>query len=627
MSIAPIPFREAVQRPRHNDAANWPARGTPNRLEPECWPSLRPSFTVAPGATVFTMGSCFARNIERHLDQLGFEVPAVTLTRTDPDAAAAFGAELFNKYTPTAIAQELRWARTIRDRDDQVREEDVLPLLLDLGNDRFIDLHARADPGYGLPLEEQLARRKLIYALSRTAFDCDLAVITLGLIETWWDTRTGQSIEMHPRAIRHPDSQHFAFRPLDYPEALAAVQQALELILETPRTKVLLTTSPVPLHVTFTEDDVIVANMMSKSVLRAVAGVVTRDTDRVDYFPSYESVMLTKQESVWRSDLIHIEDAFVGRVMARVVEAYVEGATTGQYETAMAFGTAARAEQFDVAAAHYPMLRDLPPDPALPSLPLDLAVYEIGVGDAERARTRLLALEPTEQAGFAEHLRLAWLLQSLGEDEAAERHRTNGFAMIASNWVMVHNTLVLSRQLDRPDEHRRILEKAEIAFADNSVALARLALFQRERGDEESYHRLMRRLVETGGPTEQIVRYAQEFLKAGDRDTALAIVSHVAEPEQSTEATLQIASIALWNARFEQAIGALERRLAIAPKDPRAAGMYALALAQADQEPAALRAARRAVELGTVNPQVPKLIARLEAKLRRKSPAQPAPTS
>lgn len=611
MTNGSIPFRDALRR--QNDAAKWPDRTEANRLEPECWPVITPSFTVAPGATVFTMGSCFARNIELHLDRLGFDVPAITLTRHDPAVERLFGAELFNKYTPVSIEQELLWARAILDRDDMVREEDVRPLLLDLGKDRFIDLHARADPGYGLPFAEQMERRRLTYQWLRTAFDCDLAVVTLGLIETWWDTKTGWAIEAHPRAMRHPASEHFAFRPLDYPEALAAVEQTMRLILANPRTKVLLTTSPVPMHTTFTQDDVIVANMMSKSLLRTVAGTVTQGNERIDYFPSYESVMLTKQASVWTNDLIHIEEAFVGRVMARVIDAYVEGAVSGDYDSALAFATAVRGGALEDAAAHYPALRDAPADPAKPGLPLDLAQYELATGAPEAARARLLAAAIPDKE-FGDLLRAAWLLQQLDEDEAAEDCRRRGFAGVASNWVIVHNVVVQAGQFRRFDEQRRLLLKAEAAFATNPDALARIAALQREQGDEQAYHRIMGALMELDAAPEQRTRYAQEFLSKGDRDTALAIVSRVAEPEQSPEATRQLASIASWKHEYDEAAEILARRLAVDPDDAPATGMYAIALAQAGSEIEALAAGRRAIALGATNPQVPKLVERLEAR-------------
>ncbi len=608
-----IPFREAARRPGANSAATWPARGEPNRLEPECWPVLRPSFTVAKGATVFTMGSCFARNIETHLDRLGFAVPAVTLTRSNSALTAAYGAEIFNKYTPTSIAQELEWARTIYDRDDTLTEQDVMPLLLQLGEDRYVDLHARADPGFGLPFDEQMARRRLIYSWLRTAFDCDLAVVTLGLIETWWDTRVDQSIEMHPRALRHPDAKHFGFKPLDYTRSLSATRQALSVLLRNPRTKVLITTSPVPLETTFTTDDVIIANMMSKSILRAVAGTVTQDNDRVDYFPSYESVMLTKQASVWMNDLIHIEQAFVGRIMARVVEAYVVDAATSQYEQAMAFSTAVMGGAIDDAAPLYEVLRDGPGDPALHALPLDLAHYEIAVGDAETARKRLRALHDSG-AETAEGFRFAWLLQSVGEDVAAEEQRQRAFAQIAGNWAMLEAVMVQMHRQGRDDEHLRLMQKAETTFIANPDVLARLALFYRDRGDEPNHQRLLQAAALAGGTPEQIAYYAQQFLSAGNHDAAHAIVSLLKSPEHSPEASRQLATIASGRQRFDEAASHLKRRLDAAPDDVIALGMYAVALTQAGREVEALVAGRRALSLDSDDPRIPDLVARLEAR-------------
>ena len=43
----------------------------------------------------------------------------------------------------------------------------------------------------------------------------------------------------------------------------------------------------------------------------------------MDYFPSYESVMLSRDTSVWMDDLIHVQPGFVGLIMSRVTVAYV----------------------------------------------------------------------------------------------------------------------------------------------------------------------------------------------------------------------------------------------------------------------------------------------------------------
>ena len=65
---------------------------------------------------------------------------------------------------------------------------------------------------------------------------------------------------------------------------------------------------------TFTDHDVITANMYSKSVLRTVAGGVAAANRNVDYFPSYESVMLTPLFYLPYLVLPYLAGAFAGAV-------------------------------------------------------------------------------------------------------------------------------------------------------------------------------------------------------------------------------------------------------------------------------------------------------------------------
>jgi tetratricopeptide (TPR) repeat protein len=113
------------------------------------------------------------------------------------------------------------------------------------------------------------------------------------------------------------------FQRLDFASAFQTVDAAVRLVLATrPGKKILLTTSPVPLGRTFTDTDVIMANMYSKSVLRAVAEEITVKYPAVDYFPSYETVMLTDRRLAWTDDLRHVRDDLVGRIVERVSGAY-----------------------------------------------------------------------------------------------------------------------------------------------------------------------------------------------------------------------------------------------------------------------------------------------------------------
>ena len=84
----------------------------------------------------------------------------------------------------------------------------------------------------------------------------------------------------------------------------------------------LITTSPVPLGRTFTTQDALVANCHSKSLLRAVAQELAFSAADVDYFPSYESVVMTRSDLAWVDDLRHVRDDLVGRIIERVTRAY-----------------------------------------------------------------------------------------------------------------------------------------------------------------------------------------------------------------------------------------------------------------------------------------------------------------
>jgi hypothetical protein len=313
--------KQAIANSANKGRSLWPSRAGANRLEPQCWPELRPKFRLEPGCRVFTIGSCFAREIERALHDLGFDIPVLSFVHRHLDLMkGAGGISMLNRYTPPSIFQELSWTRTIMDRDDVVHPDDVEPLLLDAGHDRVYDLGRPVRLEFGMTREQALEERRLLYGLYREAFLCDVVVITLGLIECWKDTHTEMYVEFGKGIF--DNKERFRFKRLDYVESLNFIERAIALINRDHAAKILLTTSPVPLTRTFTPDDVIVANTYSKSVLRAIAGVLSESRMDVDYFPSFESVMLTKTPQIWRDDLTHIEPNFVGSIMARVTESY-----------------------------------------------------------------------------------------------------------------------------------------------------------------------------------------------------------------------------------------------------------------------------------------------------------------
>jgi hypothetical protein len=286
-----------------------------DRLQPVAQPHFTTSFKLTPGAKVFTIGSCFARNIEVHLAKHGFDIPAL---RIFGDAH-----HVVNKYNPYSILQEIKWALKLARRP--TREERLVPL----GNGRYIDLylHCNAPEAYCL---DYIDRAEMLFS---EIPESPYFVMTLGLIEVWYDNMTGAYLNepqnflkyyADDREMREHFSQRFVFRIMSFDETLKITHEVFSLLKKaSPQCKVILTVSPVPLGGSFSGNDVKVANMYSKSVLRVVAEEIHASFDFVDYFPSYESVMLSERALAWQADNQHVTDEVVAVNVQRMVEAYV----------------------------------------------------------------------------------------------------------------------------------------------------------------------------------------------------------------------------------------------------------------------------------------------------------------
>ncbi len=302
-----------------------------SRLEPEVWPEVTAKFRTPEKARVFTIGSCFARNIEDSLTALGYDLPTARFSVPREEyPKASRPNSILNKYTPPAIWQEIAWSLSA--------DSAATPQLRDLTGSMVIDMELA---GF-VPIDGARARqrRREIYDLCQGLRTCDLVVITLGLIEAWYCKSTGRYIQEAPAThelMKQIDD--FEFHCLDFAESYDYIRRAIDLVKHhNAGARFLITTSPIPMATTFSGDDVITANMYSKSVLRAVAGQIAQEDEAVAYFPSYESVILTKDWSVFQPDKLHVTKAFVGKIVERLSGIYFHPAD----ET---FAALARAQQ------------------------------------------------------------------------------------------------------------------------------------------------------------------------------------------------------------------------------------------------------------------------------------------
>jgi hypothetical protein len=306
---------DAVATRKGNAHADWGHRHADNRVEPIARPAFDVPFSLPLGASIFTVGSCFARNVEQELARRGFRVPVLDLFK-QPEFAGMNAGVISNFGTPS-IYNEFAWAFGAKTFNSADHILEVMP-------GKFTDLHVHSDVRPDA-YEMVLRRRAAITAAYRTAADCQLMIITLGLVESWFDQQTGCYLNTPPRPgliKQHP--LRFQLHVLSYEETLDYLNRTLQLLRShmPASARIMLTVSPVPLSATHRPMDVMVANCYSKSVQRAAVEAAIATHPAAFYFPSYESVTLSERQVAWNDDLIHPTNEIIAENVGRMVQAF-----------------------------------------------------------------------------------------------------------------------------------------------------------------------------------------------------------------------------------------------------------------------------------------------------------------
>lgn len=311
---------EAFARRKDNPFGTWPTVDDPdNRFAPLAAPHYKSSFTLAPGQKIITIGSCFARNIEQELVARGFDVPMQAFV-VDKREWARDPTEILNNYVPGAVAPQIRWAFGLETYDLAAHAIEVAP-------GRYVDPYL-APASRAIPAAEILARRASLDALYRQLATSQAVIITLGYVEAWFDCRSGNYVNAPPPlSVARSAPDRFELHVLDYDRVRASLEDLFDLLDSVCPWdyRIILTVSPAPLHLTFTEDDVAVANTYSKSALRAAAGEICARRTNVDYFPSYESVTLSPRDAAYGPDQVHVNRQIVRFNMDRMLQRYLPG--------------------------------------------------------------------------------------------------------------------------------------------------------------------------------------------------------------------------------------------------------------------------------------------------------------
>ncbi|ODN70384.1 GSCFA domain-containing protein [Methylobrevis pamukkalensis] len=255
-------------------------------------PVTPPAFTIAPADRVASAGSCFAQHIARYLKTSGFDF---LVTETAHPIAAPEDAEAFNYGVYTARYGNIYTPRQLLQLFQRAYGR-FAPLddAWEAGGGRWIDpFRPQIQPGGFASRAEYDADRAQHFTAVRRAFETlDVFVFTLGLTEAWRSREDGAVYPLCPGvAGGHFDPARHAFHNFTAGEIVADMVAFLDLLRSVnPRSRVILTVSPVPLVATASGRHVLTATTYSKAVLRVACEQLVGEQPDVAYFPSYELV-------------------------------------------------------------------------------------------------------------------------------------------------------------------------------------------------------------------------------------------------------------------------------------------------------------------------------------------------
>lgn len=261
-------------------------------------PSVR---LVGPETRVATIGSCFAAELADMMGEVGIK-------------GAMHPSGLF--YTTATIRQELEriaggWPQRASEASWQV-EGGVI--------DPFRDY----DTVYPDEVALLAARAAADAAADEVFRGANVVVVTLGLIEAWRNPGTGNWFRQIPHPAVFP-ALGAEFHRLTVAEMLDDLERICTVVRDHLGAELVITTSPVPLHSTFTALDVRIANMESKSRIRAATSEFLDRHPDVHYFHSYEmTVTAERQSDYFRDDGRHVHRHAVRYIVSEFLRLYAD---------------------------------------------------------------------------------------------------------------------------------------------------------------------------------------------------------------------------------------------------------------------------------------------------------------
>lgn len=287
--------------------------------------TLEPAPIVGPGDSVFTMGSCFAREIRSALRDGGVVV-GPDYGAIPVDAGRYMIDELprethLNYYNTFTIRQEFeRIAGRWRQADDDFWRVRRSPFG---GPEAFQDPYKRLTFGR-TPGDLRAAIALVDAAIDASARTASVFFFTLGMAEVFRKKDNGLIACQKPAYLGGGGERETELHLSGFAENLANLEETRAIIKAlNPDARIVVTVSPVPLERTFSGRDIVVANQEGKATLRACAGEFARAHDDVFYYPAYEIVTMGGEGAFQARDRRHVDPDLVSAITRAFIRAHV----------------------------------------------------------------------------------------------------------------------------------------------------------------------------------------------------------------------------------------------------------------------------------------------------------------
>lgn len=222
-----------------------------------------------------SIGSCFAAEIKRYLQERGFNY-----VQTAKGKNAEWGSAAWDRVFNTgSLRQEFERALATFEPAER---------LWRLDGGRVITDPYRKSVRYSSELEAEAELEEHRRTAREALLAVDVMIVTVGLTELWYSRVDGSVFNQVP-PVEVFDERRHAYRVADVEENKQNILAAWELLsAANPECTMVLTVSPVPLRATFRNENVVSANAQSKATLLAAVREVVDNTEGVYYHPSYE---------------------------------------------------------------------------------------------------------------------------------------------------------------------------------------------------------------------------------------------------------------------------------------------------------------------------------------------------